>query len=511
MQVRRGRELTQDLTLTADVAIVGSGAGGGMAARELARAGARVIVLEEGPFLRAEEMSQREEDMMPKLFQERGGQMTSDLAIRVMSGRALGGSTVHNINLCKRIAPEILALWEREHSVTGMREADLRPTFEQVEADLSVRSIEEKDRNANNQILARGLTALGWRGGALSHNRVGCQGSGFCEIGCPFNAKQNALKVLLPEAASRGAQIFSDVRALAVKHEGGRVRGIEAEALDAGGRGHKTLRIRAAAVVLAGSAIGSAALALKSGLPDPYLQLGRGLRMHPGLAVAGWFDDKVDGFRGIPQSYECTEWLDLSPGSQRRVWITTAFAHPIGAAVMLPGFGAFHRTWMQRYSHLAVLMAMVHDQSSGRVGLRGDGRAKIDYTVDAGDRAQLLLGVRACARILLAGGAKKVLIPSIPPIEVETEAQIDAISEEAVAPHSIALTAVHPMGTLRMGDNPRTSVVSSQGAHHQLAGLFVLDGSLFPTSIGGPPQIPIYALSMHLSPGVADFLRKSSS
>ncbi|MBN2194238.1 MAG: hypothetical protein JW751_15585 [Polyangiaceae bacterium] len=133
--------------------------------------------------------------------------------------------------------------------------------------------------------------------------------------------------------------------------------------------------------VLAGSAIGSAVVAGQSRLPDPHRTLGHGLRLHPAVAVAGWFEEPVDGDRGIPQSYECTEWLDFSPASQRRVWLTTVFAHPIGTAAMLPGFGVWHREWMLRYRHLAALTAMVHDESAGHVGVRPDGRARIDYVM----------------------------------------------------------------------------------------------------------------------------------
>ena len=498
-RIERGRNLTSELRLEADVAVIGSGAGGSMVAAELSRAGAKVVVLEEGPALTQWDMTQREIEMLPKLYQERGARSTSDFAIRVMGGRNIGGSTVHNISLCKRPPNEILEQWSSHFKVSGCSPRDLESIFATVESELSVSEIPETERNRNNQILASGVAALGWAGGPLAHNRVGCNGSGFCEIGCPYDAKQNAAKVLIPRALNAGARVFSDVLAYRIDHANRSVRGVEGWALDQwGGRG-PMVRVTAPHVVLAGSAIGSAGVALRSNLPDPYALLGRGLQLHPGVAVVGYFEDKVDGFRGVPQSYECTEWLDFGRESQKRIWITTAMAHPIGASTMIPGFGKKHRHWMLRYSHLAALTAMVHDQSRGRVRLQAGGRPRIDYTLGAEDSEQLALGMRASARLLLAAGAKEVLIPSIPSLTLKSAAEINALDQSIAAPHHTPITAVHPMSTLPFGDDQRIAVFGSQGEHHQVSGLHACDSSIFPCGVGVPPQITVYSLARHLS------------
>jgi hypothetical protein len=260
------------------------------------------------------------------------------------------------------------------------------------------------------------------------------------------------------------------------------------------------VRVRARVVVLAGSAVGSAALARRSGLPDPYQRLGRGLRMHPGGVVAGRFKDPILAHKGIPQSYECTEHLSFDEGSDRRVWIVPAFAHPIGTASTLPGFGAAHMKKMRAYGHLAVLTAMVHDETSGEVDVDGDGEPIVRYRMNEPDRAQLAKGLVACARILLAAGAAEVTIPGVRPVTLTTSAELDKLDTGFIRPHEVPLSAVHPMGTLAMGRDPRTSVVASTGEHHQVKGLFAMDGSLFPTSLGGPPQISIYAFALHLAP-----------
>lgn len=495
----RGRELTGDVALDVDAVVVGTGAGGSVMLRELARAGARVVALEEGGHHTTKDFDQREDRMLPLLFQDGGGRATEDLAIRVLQGRGVGGSTVHNTNLCKRTPDAILDLWAAKHHVSGALPADMREAFETIERDLNVSEIPIDFRNANNRVLERGAAALGWRAGPLEHNRQGCALSGFCELGCAYDAKQNALKVLIPQAEAKGATVYADVRALRVLHDGARVSGVEAIALDANGGAHAKVQVRARVVVLAGSAVGSAVLAHRSALPDPHAQLGLRLRMHPGAAVAGRFDDDIDGHRGIPQSYECTEHLSFDEGSDKRVWIVPAFAHPIGFASALPSFGAAHMTAMRQFRRLAVLSAVVHDETSGEVRADDEGRAIISYKMTEGDRAQLAKGLAACARLLFAAGAREVTIPAIPPVRLTSMKDLDALDFSFVRPHALPLTAVHPMGTLRMGDDPRGAVVDSTGEHHRVKGLFVADGSLFPTSLGGPPQISIYAFAYHLS------------
>jgi choline dehydrogenase-like flavoprotein len=501
----RGRDLAQPaLSLQVDAVVVGTGAGGSVALRELARAGLDVVAFEEGAYLTASDFDQREDHMFAQLYQDGGARATEDMAIRVLQGRGVGGSTVHNTNLCKRPSDEILDLWARKHRVAGAGPSDMRPSFEAIERDLSVSEIEASMRNANNDVLRAGCEALGWRGGPLKHNRVGCAQSGYCELGCAYDAKQNALKVVLPQAIEAGARVYADVEIVAIVHDGRRASGVQGLVRGEDGRPRGRVDVRAHVVVLAASAIGSAALARRSRVPDPHARLGRGLRLHPGGIVAARFDREIAGWRGIPQSYECTELLSHEEGSDKRVWIVPAFAHPIGAAATIPGFGADHMAAMRSYKNLAVLTAMVHDETSGEVTLGPGDRPLIRYEMQSGDRRQLGKGLVACARLLLAAGARQVTIPGAPPIHLSSAAELERLDVSVLGPHSVPLTAVHPMGTMPMGEDPRTSVVRSTGEHHQVKGLFVADGSLFPTSLGGPPQIGIYGFALHLSPHMVE-------
>lgn len=504
--ITHGRDRRGERSVRCDVVVSGGGAGGAMAARELARAGLQVLLLEEGDDQLPGAFTQREDEMIPRLFQEHGGRRSDDLAITILGGRGLGGSTIHNTNLCKRTDPEILRQWREDLGIEGVGESDLAPFFAEVERDLGVAPIAPEQINAHNALVRRGTERLGWRGAVLSHNRRNCIGSGFCELGCTYDAKLNARKVLVPQALAAGANVWTDARVDRVVHDAARASGVEATLLDARGRPHGRLTVRARAVCLAGSAIGSAAIALRSGIADPHQQIGRSLRIHPAAIVAGIFDRPVEAWKGVPQSWECTEHLDLRPDSEKRVWLVPSFAHPVGTAALMPGFGPSMMRAMRAYPRTAALAAMIHDETAGRVYLDGD-RTRIAYVPNAHDRAQLALGAREGARLLLAAGAREVVIPAQPALRVRRESEIRAITAERFGPHDAKLTAVHPMGTLRLGGDPSSSVVDPRGQMHALPGVWVVDGSLFPTSIGGPPQISIFAFSMKVSRALARDLR----
>jgi choline dehydrogenase-like flavoprotein len=170
---------------------------------------------------------------------------------------------------------------------------------------------------------------------------------------------------------------------------------------------------------------------------------------------------------------------------------------------MIPGHGAAHRAVMQRYPNLAVLTALIHDFTKGTVRPDGDLGLSIDYWPDAADRAELAHGLWACARLLFAAGATQVLIPTAVPMRFNPGDNLEPLKRFELEKGKLDLIAVHPMASVPMGDDPQRSAVDSEGRHHVVRNLFVADGSLFPTSIGGPPQLSIYALGLHVGRAIA--------
>jgi choline dehydrogenase-like flavoprotein len=268
-----------------------------------------------------------------------------------------------------------------------------------------------------------------------------------------------------------------------------------------------TVTVEARAVCCSASATGTAALLQRSRVPDPQRLIGSRLHLHPGAAVAGIFQETLRSWIGIPQSYECTEFLDLRPGAEHRIWIVPAFAHPAGVSASLATFGAEHARYLSQYPQMAALSPMIHDHTAGTVSARGRFGVRMEYWPDAGDRAQLRRGLQECARLLLAAGAQKVLVSLRGPVELTRPDEVDPVlGAIEVRRHELDLTAVHPMATVWMGDDPATSCVDSTGRYHHLDNVFVADTSLFPTSTGGPPQLTTYALGVHVGRSITRLL-----
>jgi choline dehydrogenase-like flavoprotein len=493
-------------SFSADLVVIGSGAGGSMAAMAAAEAGLKVYVLEAGAFVPPSRMTQREEEMLPQLLWDNGGRMTKDKATRIHQGRGVGGSTLHNINLCKRIPGPVLAQWRRERGLAHLPEDRWNTLYDEVEDLLTVSEVPPSRWSRHNQILKQGCEALGWRGGGLAHNRSGCLGSGFCLLGCAYDAKNNALKVPIPRAIDAGASVLANCQAITIDHAGGTVQGVNAVALHPITR--KVLgavRIDAPRVCVSASATGTAAILQRSRIPDPGGETGERLRIHPALVAAGVFRDPVRAWQGIPQTYECTQFLDFEaahsggpPPPNTRNWIVTAFAHPVGTATMMPGLGADHTDTMSNYAHMAVLTSMLHDNTAGVVRPSGDLGLSIDYWPDEADCEELVRGLVASVELLLAAGAEKAVVPTDPVRIFRRGDDLSELRKLKLTRGLLDVTAVHPMGSVPMGDDPTVAAVGSNGRHHHVDGLWVADGSLFPSSIGVPPQLSIYAMGLHV-------------
>ena len=262
---------SSDLKLDADVAIVGTGAGGGTAAEILAKAGLRVVMIEEGPLHSSSDFHMLEAQAYPQLYQESAGRKTKDKGINILQGRCVGGSTTVNWTSSFRTPPATLEYWQRNFGLAELTVEELAPWFAMMERRLSIAPWTIAP-NANNDALRRGAERLGIPTGTMQRNVTGCWNLGYCGLGCPTQAKQSMLVTTIPAALSLGAVLVSRARALRLIVEKDRVTGLECAALDASGLrpGPHKVTVSARHCVLAAGAIGSPALLLRSQAPDPY-------------------------------------------------------------------------------------------------------------------------------------------------------------------------------------------------------------------------------------------------
>jgi len=241
--------------LEADVAIVGSGAGGGIAAEILAKAGLKVVLIEEGPLKTSSDFKMLEADAYPQLYQESAARKTKDKAINILQGRSVGGSTTVNWTSCFRTPPTTLAHWQREFGLADLTEAGLAPWFDAVDRRLGIRYWDQSP-NINNTMLRKAGWELGISVAPMRRNVRGCWNLGYCGTGCPTNAKQSMLVTTIPAALAAGAILVHHLRAERLVLEKGRAVALDCVAMTPAGIHPAAYRVkvRAKHFVLAGGA-----------------------------------------------------------------------------------------------------------------------------------------------------------------------------------------------------------------------------------------------------------------
>jgi len=496
----RGRDVAADRTVDADVAIVGSGPGGSMAAYRLAAAGARVIVLEEGGYRTRSDFRMQGEWSYPNLYQDQANRATDDLSITVLQGRSVGGGTTVNWTTSLRTPSTTLEFWNRRRRVEGVTKEALEPHWDEIERRLNVHTMEPGEINENNGALMEGSKRLGYGFEYLPRNVSNCMLTGMCGLGCPVDAKQAMHLTYLPDAADRGAVVYADCRVVRLERSGPRVIAAEAELLeDSGDRPTgRRLTVRAKTFVLAAGAINTPRLLQRSAFPDPYAIVGRRTWIHPTLASAAHFDRRIEPWFGAPQTVGSHHFA-IRPG-RIGFFLETPPAQPMLAGLAHSGFGADHRRAMKELPNTAVLIALLIDgfldeEHGGTVGERAGGRLSFRYDRGPALEEAMREALKTMARVHLAAGAREVVTFHEPPLRLRSERDLARMDEASVAPNRCALFTAHQMGGAPMGEDPGLAVVDSRLKHHQLDNLYVMDGSVFPTSLGVNPQISILGLS----------------
>lgn len=501
--LKTAEDVSSNIREKADVCIIGSGAGGAVMAKELSQRGLRVILLEMGRYNTIRDFNQREDDMYPLLFQGQGIRATDDFSINIIHGKGVGGSTVHNTALCYRAPKEILELWKREYKVEGLTDNELEPFYNEVEITLGVRPIRIDEVNRNNAKALEGAKRLGWSALLPNHNRTGeCPGCGFCILGCSYNKKQSTLVAYIPLAYKNGARIFADCMAERIDIKYGRATGVYGRFYRNGRPAH-SVYIEADSVIVSGGAINTPELLLRSGIRG---NVGQNLHLHPFMFVGGVFEEKIEGWKGIPQSVIVDEFLKGNKEGLKGYLIMPGFAHPMLFASLVPSLGEEHRRIMKLYPNFAICGILLHDTSSGKVDINRDGKLKILYRLNEDDKKELLHGMKKSTEILFESGAKEVILPYIDGIFLKSKRDIETVDKLKIIRGRTHIISVHPQSTCPMGEDKRKSVVDSFCRFHGIENLYISDASVFPTSVGVPPQITIMALATRAAQNIASRL-----
>jgi choline dehydrogenase-like flavoprotein len=501
-RVHGGAHAERPATIECDVAIVGSGAGAGISAELLTQAGLDVVIVEEGPLKSSTDFHQRESEAYPSLYQESAARKTADKAINILQGRCVGGSTTVNWTSSFRTPPPTLRYWREHFGLAELSEEAMAPWFAKAEQRLNIGPWLTPP-NENNDLLRRGALKLGIGTAAIRRNVKGCWNLGSCGMGCPTNAKQSMLITTLPAALDKGARLLVQTRAQRLELEKDHVKALLCTPVraDGSGDGESVTRIVAKHYVVAGGAINSPALLLRSALPDPHARVGKRTFLHPVVISSAVFEQAVEGWAGAPQSIYSDHYLEVAPiDGSIGYKIEAPPLHPLIFASTLTGFGKPQAELLAQFPHTQSLLALLrdgfHEQSpGGAVTLRGDGTPLLDYpltdfVMDGAQRALLSM-----AELQFAAGARSVMPvhEMARPCASWAEAR-DAIKALPMKPLLTRVVSAHVMGGCAMAGDAQLGVVQPDGRHWQVDNLSVHDGSLFPTSIGANPQLSIYGL-----------------
>jgi choline dehydrogenase-like flavoprotein len=503
----------------ADVVIVGSGAGGAVAAATLAEAGLDVLVLEAGDHYRRDTYPVDRLEAIASLYRGAGLTVaTGRPPVVVPVAKAVGGTTVVNSGTCFRAPEAVLDGWAKRFGIGWAR--DLDGDFAAAEETLGVRRLDPATMGRNGRLAMEGAAAIGASGGPIARNAGACVQCSSCPFGCPLDAKRGMHVTYLPRAVAAGARVRAGVEARRIVVEDGRAVGVECRVADGDGQGRPaagpgegsarrpggaparpyTVRARRA-VIAAGGAFGTPELLRRSGLGNA--AVGRNLHVHPACWVGARYEEEVRGWDGVMQSYYVDEW------ASRGVLLEATFTPPAFGGAWLAGTGAAHQRALLGLRHVGSIGVQLTDRSVGRVRL-GPGGIRASYGLTRADAARAAFGIARAAEVHFAAGATEVY-PNLARVPVLRPGDLPAFEATRFRPAELRLEGFHPMGTARIAADPREGACAPDGSVHGTAGLYVADASLFPTALGVNPMMTIVAFARQVAREVAGAASPRSS
>jgi long-chain-alcohol oxidase len=497
-------ELTEDTELDCDVCVVGSGAGGGVAAGVLASAGLDVVVIEAGGYFSEEDFDGDELSGYARMYLNGGGVATDNQSIGLLAGSCLGGGTLVNYTWCFRPPDFVREDWKQRFGLDEWAGQDFDDSLDAVWERISI-SAESSIPSERDHAMRRGLDSLGWHSEVMQRNCKGCREEvcRLCHYGCQIGAKQSTMNTWLQDAYDAGARILVNTSADRVLIEDGKARGVEAETAD----GYK-VTVRAKAVALAAGAIHTPAIMVRSGMGG---QVGKNLMLHPVLITWGVFDEEIRPWDGTLGATFSDELLDMGEGYG--IKYEQAATPPSILAIFAPWRGSRESAeLMQSMRYTVGYGALQRARDGGEVVVGPDGLPTPRWQLSEFDRDVMRKGLDGAAQILEAGGARRIYSSHAGWVSYESgrnggrDGLLDAADRCGWDAAQVTLGAFHLMGTARMGSSREDSVCNPDGESWDVQGLYVVDGAVLPTGLGVNPMVTIEAAAHRISRGLAERL-----
>ncbi len=496
--LHEGHTLRGPLSLDCDVVVVGSGAGGMVAATVLAESGLSVIVLEEGKHVPAAVHGRmRQSQSLRHLWRDGGMSIAFGLggapAVNVTAGVGVGGSSLVTGGVCLRVPESVLAEWTKERGLEELSAKGLDPYYREVEEAVHVEEVPIERRSRSTQLFAIGAEKLGHPIKPLTRNTKDCHGCGRCNFGCPEQAKMSVDLSYLPRLLVAGGQIFSDCIVTRVLHQSGRAYGVRGRIFNGPHRAKgDRVEVRAKVVLIACGGLHTPLLLKSSGLAPFGSQVGHNLTLHPGFRVFARFDENVRGWAGAMQS----AYTDAF--EREHVTLMSLFIPASVIAATMPGAGPAHHARAEGMQNIAMFGAMIHDEGPGTVRRTFGREPFVTYRMSERDQRAMRRGIRLLGETFFAAGAKEVYLPllGMPAFDADAFRRLEL---ERFPGHRIECGSQHPLGTCRLGVSASSSGVDPNGKLWDAENVYVADGSVLPTSLGVNPQLTIMAMATRIA------------
>lgn len=502
MTVLRYDDYAHQRDFTADVAVVGTGAGGAVAAAELAEAGLDVVMVEEGDHHPTSSFNPYLAETQPRLYRDVAGTLLfGNPPIPYLEGRCVGGSTVINGGMAWRAPEEVLAEWAQRTGSEDLGPERMAPRFDRVEASVHARPQIPESIGADNRMMREGARRLDWRWDENLRAQDHCVGTNQCTMGCPTGGKQSTLVNYVPRAFAAGARCLTGVRVRKLRIERGRCTGVEGVAPEPRNRrdGHR-VTVRTRTVVVACGAVQTPHLLKRHRLGRPSRRLGRHLLCHPNVKTMAVFPDALDAWKGVNQ------WGQVRQFHDEGIVLALNMVAPGQLGASIPWIDDEAWELLTQYRRMVVGGGLIEDSTSGVVR-RGPGDFALPtYRVTRYDHERFMRAARLLGELWFEMGAESVLPPvdGMPPLRSPDD--LRRLDADRVRPKDVDLFTVHLMGTAGMGATPEGSVVDPRGELWDLPGCRVADASVFPTSVGVNPQITIMAMATRIAESLAEEL-----
>jgi len=466
-----------------DVVVVGSGAGGGIVAGELAERGRSVLLLEAGPHRTAADFTRWEAKANYDFWWPMRMAPVNDGAgppVLLFGARCVGGTTTVNTKVALRAHEIDYAKW-REATGLELTPADMAPHYERVERTLGVR--ERSDWTKSIHTLEPGFKALGAEiEPVMSYTDENCMRCGSCLQGCPTNAGKNTMNTYIHRSWARGRlelRAECPVERVVMEDRGSGLEATGVEYVDANGERHA---VEAGAVVVAAGTLNTPQILLRSGIREltngspSSAQIGRNLGFHPARLIYGLFDEIQDAHIAYPISSHCMKFQKDEDGGF--IVEASTVQDPIGFAASLsdengPFWGERLVEALRRYRYWTGVLAMVNDDNNGRVEVTPDGGEAFAADFEPQEQERIDNALDFSRKVVEAAGAKQVAWTGV--------------------------VSTHVQGTCRMGADPARSVTNPNGEAHDVRRLFVGDGALVPRTLSVNPSLTIMALASRLA------------